>query len=70
MNSSALDSPFLLAGKLLRVVQDEGIRQPFVSIFIWTIIFSVLTVVFTVAVGMVLACVVQWEALKVRRCIA
>ena len=48
----------------LRVVQDEGIRQPFVSIFIWTIIFSVLTVVFTVAVGMVLACVVQWEALK------
>lgn len=48
----------------MRVVQDEGIRQPFVSIFIWTIIFSVLTVVFTVAVGMVLACVVQWEALK------
>lgn len=48
----------------LRVINDEGIRQPFVSIFIWTIIFSVLTVIFTVAVGMVLACLVQWEALK------
>ncbi|UCQ00007.1 maltose ABC transporter permease MalF [Edwardsiella tarda ATCC 15947 = NBRC 105688] len=50
----------------LRVVNDEGIRQPFISIFIWTIIFSVLTVVFTVAVGMVLACVVQWESLRGR----
>ncbi len=27
-------------------------------------VFSVLTVVLTVAVGMVLACLVQWEALK------
>jgi maltose/maltodextrin transport system permease protein len=48
----------------LRVLNDEGIQKPFVSIFVWTIIFSVLTVIFTVAVGMVLACVVQWEALK------
>ncbi|AGO57231.1 maltose transport system permease protein MalF [Serratia plymuthica 4Rx13] len=48
----------------LRVLQDEGIKKPFVSIFIWTIVFSVMTVILTVAVGMVLACVVQWEALK------
>ncbi|WP_416261140.1 maltose ABC transporter permease MalF [Gibbsiella quercinecans] len=48
----------------LRVLHDEGIQKPFVSIFIWTIIFSVMTVILTVAVGMVLACVVQWEALK------
>jgi len=48
----------------LRVLQDEGIKKPFVSIFIWTILFSVMTVILTVAVGMVLACVVQWEALK------
>ena len=51
----------------LRVLQDEGIKKPFVSIFIWTIVFSVMTVILTVAVGMVLACVVQWEALKARR---
>ncbi|ACR67458.1 maltose ABC transporter permease MalF [Edwardsiella ictaluri] len=50
----------------LRVLNDEGIRQPFISIFIWTLLFSVLTVIFTVAVGMVLACVVQWEALRGR----
>ncbi len=46
------------------MLQDEGIKKPFVSIFIWTIVFSVMTVILTVAVGMVLACVVQWEALK------
>lgn len=48
----------------LRVFQDEGIKKPFISIFVWTIVFSVMTVILTVAVGMVLACVVQWEALK------
>ncbi len=47
-----------------RVFTDEGIQKPFFAIFIWTIVFSVLTVILTVAVGMVLACLVQWEALK------
>lgn len=48
----------------LRVIQDDGIQKPFLSIFVWTVIFSLLTVVFTTAVGMVLACVVQWDELK------
>ncbi len=48
----------------LRVLHDEGIQKPFISIFIWTILFSVMSVTFTVAVGMVLACVVQWDSLK------
>ncbi|CRY56250.1 maltose transporter membrane protein [Yersinia intermedia] len=48
----------------LRVLHDEGIQKPFISIFIWTILFSVISVVLTVAVGMILACVVQWDALK------
>ncbi|MFM2486188.1 maltose ABC transporter permease MalF [Celerinatantimonas yamalensis] len=47
-----------------RIVTDRGIRMPFIDIFIWTIIFATLTVVFTVIIGMVLACLVQWEALK------
>ncbi|WP_039055753.1 maltose ABC transporter permease MalF [Enterobacter sp. Bisph1] len=47
-----------------RVFTDEGIQKPFIAIFIWTVLFSILTVVLTVAVGMVLACVVQWESLK------
>ncbi|WP_260261757.1 maltose ABC transporter permease MalF [Vibrio intestinalis] len=49
-----------------RVWKDEGISQPFTSIFIWTIVFSVLTIVFTGVIGLVLASVVQWEALKGR----
>ncbi|MBV7406496.1 maltose ABC transporter permease MalF [Enterobacter sp. ENT03] len=48
----------------MRVFTDEGIQKPFFAIFVWTVIFSLLTVVLTVAVGMVLACVVQWESLK------
>ncbi|MTD27798.1 maltose ABC transporter permease MalF [Erwinia sorbitola] len=51
-------------GNFLRVLHDEGIQKPFLSIFVWTIVFALLTVVLTVAVGMVLACVVQWEELK------
>ncbi|MCA6222155.1 maltose ABC transporter permease MalF [Photorhabdus antumapuensis] len=50
----------------LRVIQDEGIQKPFLAIFVWTVVFSLFTVVLTVAVGMVLACIVQWEALKGR----
>lgn len=50
----------------LRVIQDEGIQKPFLAIFVWTVVFSLLTVVLTVAVGMALACIVQWESLKGR----
>lgn len=49
-----------------RIWQDEGIKEPFISIFIWTVIFSVLTVVFTLFIGLILASVVQWEALRGR----
>jgi len=48
----------------MRVFTDEGIQKPFLAIFVWTVVFSLLTVVLTVAVGMVLACLVQWEALR------
>ena len=48
----------------LRVLQDKGIQQPFVKIFIWTVLFSGLTVLFTLAIGMVLACLVQWQPLR------
>lgn len=49
-----------------RVWKDEGIKEPFISIFIWTIVFSALTVLFTLVIGLVLASVVQWEELKGR----
>lgn len=50
----------------VKIFTDEGIQKPFIQIFIWTVIFSLLTVVFTVILGMILACLVQWEALKGR----
>ncbi|MBW3695482.1 maltose ABC transporter permease MalF [Vibrio sp. T187] len=49
-----------------RVWKDEGIKEPFISIFIWTVVFSVVTVVLTLVIGLVLASVVQWEELKGR----
>nr|WP_154325446.1 maltose ABC transporter permease MalF [Pantoea sp. 201603H] len=50
----------------LRVMNDQGIQKPFINIFIWTVIFSAVTVLLTVAVGMVLACLIQWESLRGR----
>ncbi|ODP96175.1 maltose ABC transporter permease MalF [Salinivibrio sp. ML323] len=47
-----------------RVWTDDGIKEPFIGIFIWTIVFSVLTVVFTLFIGLILASLVQWEELK------
>ncbi|GAB5990590.1 maltose ABC transporter permease MalF [Aeromonas enteropelogenes] len=49
-----------------RIVTDPGIQAPFLQIFVWTVIFSTCSVAFTLAIGMVLACLVQWESLKGR----
>jgi len=49
-----------------RVWKDDGIKEPFIGIFIWTVVFSALSVLLTLIIGLVLASVVQWEALKGR----
>ena len=49
-----------------RMLFDPDFRGPFVSIFIWTVIFAGLTVVFSTALGMTLAVVLNWEGLKYR----
>ncbi|MCG7489828.1 maltose ABC transporter permease MalF [Vibrio sp. Of14-4] len=49
-----------------RVWKEDGIKQPFVSIFVWTVVFSALSVGLTLILGLVLANIVQWEALKGR----
>ncbi|MGF1746040.1 maltose ABC transporter permease MalF [Vibrio minamisatsumaniensis] len=49
-----------------RVWKDDGIKEPFISIFIWTVVFSICTVAFTLAIGLILANIVQWEELKGR----
>lgn len=47
-----------------RVLGSESIRAPMVTIFIWTMTFAFLSMLFTFAVGLVLAMVLQWEHLK------
>jgi maltose/maltodextrin transport system permease protein len=49
-----------------RMLLDADFRGPFVSIFVWTVGFAGLTVLFSTALGMALAVVLEWPALKGR----
>ncbi len=53
-------------GNYARMVNDPEFRGPFVEIFLWTVTFAGLTVLFTLAVGCTLAVVLNWEALRFR----
>ncbi|WP_461534692.1 maltose ABC transporter permease MalF [Spongorhabdus nitratireducens] len=46
------------------IFSNPGIQGPFFKIFVWTVIFSALSVVFTLIIGLLLACLIQWEPLK------
>ena len=50
----------------VRMLTDPDFRGPFMSIFIWTVMFSGLTVLFTLALGMPLAVLLNWESLRYR----
>jgi len=47
-----------------RIFNSSGIRDPMLSIFVWTFAFATLTVVFTFALGLALASVLQWPHLS------
>ena len=49
-----------------RMLFDADFRSPFVSIFIWTVLFAALTVVFAGGLGLSLAVLLNWEALPRR----
>ncbi|MBV8503764.1 MAG: maltose ABC transporter permease MalF [Paucibacter sp.] len=49
-----------------RMVLDAEFRGPFLSIFAWTVIFALATVVCCTALGMLLAVLLNWEDLKGR----
>ncbi len=53
-------------GNYTRMLFDPDFRGPFVSIFVWTVVFAGLTVLFSTALGMTLAVALNWEALKHR----
>ena len=48
----------------IKFLSNESIRMPFIQIFLWTVFFSGFTVFITLAIGMLLACLVQWEFLR------
>ena len=45
---------------------DPALRQPFLRIFAWNVAFAFLSVAITFAVGVLLACLLQWKALRGR----
>jgi maltose/maltodextrin transport system permease protein len=46
------------------VFTDAKYRQPFLSVFAWTVAFAALSVLGAAALGLLLASLMQWEALK------
>ncbi|WGE59291.1 maltose ABC transporter permease MalF [Actinobacillus equuli] len=48
----------------VKILTDDGVQEPFIKIFIWTVVFALLTVIFTTLLGMIFASLVQWEALQ------
>ena len=51
-------------GNFERVIQSEGIRQPMVSVFLWTFFFAFASVALTFVVGLTLAVILQWPHLR------
>ncbi len=49
-----------------RMLFDADFRGPFVSIFVWTVLFASLTVLFSTVIGMALAVLLNWEDLRGR----
>ncbi len=49
-----------------RLFSDGRFSEPFASVFVWTVVFSALTVLFTTALGLLLAVLLNWEALEGR----
>lgn len=49
-----------------RIFGSADFQKPFLKIFLWTVIFSALTVLFTLVIGVLLAVLLNWEALRFR----
>ena len=50
----------------VRIFTDQRMQEPFLRIFVWTVSFAGLTVLFTLIVGVVLAELMSWESLRFR----
>lgn len=49
-----------------RIFGDERFRAPFLSVFVWTVVFAALSVLLAASLGLVLAVILNWEALEGR----
>ena len=49
-----------------RIFSDDRFSEPFASVFVWTVVFSALTVLFTTGLGLLLAVLLNWEGLAFR----
>ncbi len=47
-----------------QIFTDASLREPFGHIFVWTVIFSALSVLFCTSLGMVLAVLLNWDSLR------
>jgi maltose/maltodextrin transport system permease protein len=47
-----------------RIFTDPRFQEPFFRIFVWTVAFSALTVLFATGLGMFLAVLLSWDALR------
>jgi maltose/maltodextrin transport system permease protein len=50
----------------VQILTDPRIQGPFFRIFIWTVLFSGLSVLGTFAIGMFLAVMLEWKELRFR----
>jgi maltose/maltodextrin transport system permease protein len=48
----------------IQIFTDAALREPFWRIFIWTLVFASLTVVFCTSLGMLLAVLMNWDSLR------
>lgn len=49
------------------IATDPGLREPFIKIFIWTVLFALGSVFFSLCVGMFLAVLLEWKELHLRK---
>ncbi|GLH68671.1 maltose ABC transporter permease MalF [Geothrix rubra] len=47
-----------------QIFTDASLREPFGRIFLWTVVFSALSVLFCTSLGMVLAVLLSWDSLR------
>ena len=48
----------------VQIFTDASMREPFLQIFVWTVVFAGLTVFFATSLGMVLAVLLSWDSLR------